>query len=223
VNYWTFRAARHVLKSVDLMYVSTTDYMMHTYAPDAEQSLAHLHQLDRLLGNIVDDHPKLELYLTADHGMNAKTTVLDPTRILAAAGIRGESVASVKDKHKVHHQDLGGCCYVYLDRPSDLRPAMEILRAARGIEEVHDGSAAAKQFHLRRDRIGDIVLLAAKDVAFGDLSVVKPDTKVRSHGSRHEQPVPLLIYGRKAAADALEYNLDLTRKLVLGDSVRESP
>ena len=36
VNYWSFRAARHILKkeSIDLMYLSTTDYMMHTYAPD---------------------------------------------------------------------------------------------------------------------------------------------------------------------------------------------
>src|SRR6185436_8984421 len=72
VNYWTFRAARHVLRSqgVDLLYLSTTDYMMHTYAAEQEQSLEHLHRLDGLLGDIVADHPKLDVFLTADHGMN---------------------------------------------------------------------------------------------------------------------------------------------------------
>ena len=59
VNYWSLRAARHVLKneSVDLMYLSTTDYMMHTYAAEEAPSLEHLHTLDKLLGDIVDDHP----------------------------------------------------------------------------------------------------------------------------------------------------------------------
>jgi phosphonoacetate hydrolase len=216
VNYWTFRAARHVLASqnVDLTYLSTTDYMMHTYTPDSEQSMAHLHQIDRLLGDIVADHPKLELLLTADHGMNEKNMVVDPTRILAEKSIRGESVAVVKDKHKIHHQDLGGCCYVYLDRPSDLPRATDALLAVKGIEEVHNGATAAKMFHLRQDRIGDLVLLAAKEVAFGDLSVVKPETRVRSHGSRHEEVVPMLVYGRKADADSLIYNFDLTRTLI---------
>jgi phosphonoacetate hydrolase len=39
VNFWTFRAARHVLKQGDiqLLYLSTTDYMMHTYPPTALQ------------------------------------------------------------------------------------------------------------------------------------------------------------------------------------------
>src|SRR5262245_32031913 len=33
VNYWSFRVARHLLKreSVDLLFLSSTDYMMHTY------------------------------------------------------------------------------------------------------------------------------------------------------------------------------------------------
>jgi hypothetical protein len=30
------------------LYLSTTDYMMHTYPPDAPQSLEHLHTLDRM-------------------------------------------------------------------------------------------------------------------------------------------------------------------------------
>ena len=45
VNYWSLRAARHVLKneSVDLMYLSTTDYMMHTYAAERRRSNIYIH------------------------------------------------------------------------------------------------------------------------------------------------------------------------------------
>ncbi|MBC7924475.1 MAG: alkaline phosphatase family protein [Bryobacteraceae bacterium] len=217
VNYWTFRAARHVLRTggADLLYLSTTDYMMHTYAPEQEQSQAHLHTVDRLLGDIVDDHPGLELFLTADHGMNAKTAVVDPAMLLAKKNIACEAIPIVKDKHKVHHQDLGGCSYIYLKQPDELQRAIDVLENSSGIEEVHTGRAAAESFHLRQDRIGDLVALAAKDVAFGDLRIAKPETKVRSHGSRHEQAVPLVAYNRTVSGADLNFNLDLTRKLLL--------
>ncbi len=220
VNYWTFRATRHALQSkgVDLLYLSTTDYMMHTYAPEQEQSLAHLHTLDKMLGDIVSDHPKLEVLLTADHGMNAKNTAIDPSLVLAAKSIRSEAIPIIRDKHKVHHQDLGGSCYVYLERQSDFQRAFDILQSTPGVEEVYGAKKAAEVFHLREDRIGDIFLLAAKNVAFGNLTVVKEDAKVRSHGSRHEDAVPILVYNRKANPASLDYNLDLTRKLTLEDS-----
>jgi phosphonoacetate hydrolase len=219
VNYWSFRAARHALaQGVDLLYLSTTDYMMHTYAPGQEQSLLHLHTLDKLLGDIVSDHPKLEVLLTADHGMNPKRTAIDPSKILAAKGIGSEAIAVIRDKHKVHHKDLGGACYLYLERSEDFRRAFDMLQAAPGVEEIYDARKAAELFHLRMDRIGDIILLAAKETAFGNLATVREDASVRSHGSRHEAAVPLLVYNRKVDPASLEYNLDLTRTLKLEDS-----
>ena len=150
VNYWTFRAARHALASenVDVMYLSTTDYMMHTYPPEHEQSLQHLHTVDKLLADILDDHPKLEIYLTADHGMNAKTEAIDPSRILAAKSIASESIPIIRDKHKTHHQNLGGACDVYLANAKDFSKAFDILKGTDGIEEIYDAKAAAKLFHL---------------------------------------------------------------------------
>ena len=47
----------------DLVYLATTDYMMHTYPPQDSRSLEHMHMLDQLLGEIVDTHPRLEVYL----------------------------------------------------------------------------------------------------------------------------------------------------------------
>ncbi len=220
VNYWTFRAARHLLKkeNIDLLYLSTTDYMMHTYAPAEEPSLRHLATLDRMLADLVDDHPKIELYLTADHGMNAKTEALDPALALKAKSIDAEAVPIIRDKHVTHHQNLGGACYVYLARSADLPKAIDTLKATAGVEEVYDAKTAAKSFHLHPDRIGDIFVLAAKHVALGSLQAMREPAKVRSHGSRHEAAVPLIVFGRKAAMRSYEYNVDLTRKLDLAAS-----
>jgi phosphonoacetate hydrolase len=216
VNFWTFRTARHVLResSVQLMYLSTTDYMMHTYAPASSQSLDHLHRLDGLLGDIVSDHPGIEVYLTADHGMNAKREAVDLARILRAGSVRAEAVPIIKDKHKVHHQNLGGACYIYLERPADLAKAADLLKTTQGVEDVYDTRTAARMFHLELSRIGDLFVLATKDAVFGDLDHPREPTTVRSHGSRHESQVPLVIYGRKVDIGRYEYNLDLTRHLL---------
>jgi len=217
VNFWTFRAARHLLKTgnVDLLYLSTTDYMMHTYAPEEEPSLRHLATLDKMLADIVDDHPKIELYMTADHGMNAKTEAVDLALALKSKSIEAEAVPIIRDKHVTHHQNLGGACYVYLKRIADLGKSIEALKATAGIEEVYDAKTAAKLFHLHPNRIGDIFVLAEKHVAMGDLSFLREPAKVRSHGSRHEASVPLIVFGRKAAMAGYEYNVDLTRQLDL--------
>lgn len=217
VNYWSFRVARHLLKheSTDLLYLSTTDYMMHTHAPDAAPSLEHLHTLDRMLGEIADDHPALEIYLTADHGMNAKTHALDPIRLLRAQKIDAAAAPIISDNHKVHHQDLGGTYYIYLKKAADTRPALDLLRQAPEVEEAYDGNSAARTFRLKRDRIGDLFILARKHMAFGDLPELRKTVSVRSHGSRHEASVPVVVHGRKFDLSRLEYSLELTRQLEL--------
>jgi phosphonoacetate hydrolase len=217
VNYWSLRVARHLLKreSVDLLFLSTTDYMMHTYAHNEAPSLEHLHTLDRMLGDILDDHPVIELYLTADHGMNAKTDALDPIRLLRAGGVEAAAAPLISDNHKIHHQDLGGSYYIYLRSTADLAKALDLLRTAPEMEEAFDRSTAARVFHLHRDRIGDVFVLARRDSVFGELPVVRKAVKVRTHGSRHEASVPLVAYGRKIDLSRYKYNLDLTRYLKL--------
>jgi len=217
VNYWTFRAARQILKndSVDLIYLSTTDYMMHTYGPQDSPSLEHLHRLDKMLADIVDDHPRIEIYLTADHGMNAKREGVNPALILQAKSISSVAIPIIRDAHTVHHNNLGGSCYVYLDRISDRAKAIDVLKQTEGVEEVYDSKQAAAEFHLHPGRIGDLFVLAKKDCVFGELENARESVKVRSHGSLHESRIPLLIYGAKAEMNRYSYNLDLTRNLML--------
>jgi len=216
VNHWVLRAARCLLRrqDIDWLYVSTTDYMMHTYPPEHGASLDHLHRLDRLIGDIVDEHPRLRLGLTADHGMNVKTRGIDPARVLARHGIAAEAVPIIRDKHVVHHGNLGGACYVYLGDPASLAAARDVLASEAGVEGIYSRAEAASLFRLRANRIGDLFLLGARDVAFGDLAVEREEVSVRSHGSRHEEPVPLLLYGEGVRGMRVEYNLDVTRALL---------
>lgn len=216
VNHWVFSAARQILRQsdVDWLYVATTDYMMHTFAPGEDASLDHLHRLDALLGEIVDDHPRLRLGLTADHGMNAKTRAIDISRLLAEHGISCEAVPIIRDKHVVHHKNLGGACYVYLHNLSQLQAARSVLAEELGVEEMYSRAEAAVAFRLRAERIGDLFLLAARDTVFGSLPETRMEVNVRSHGSRHEQAVPVLLFGAGPQAVSPEFNLDVTRTIL---------
>lgn len=217
VNYWSLRAARHLLKAegVDLLYLSTTDYMMHTYAPDAGPSQEHLHTLDKMIAAMLDDHPRIEFYLTADHGMNAKTRAVDPVRLLRAEGIEAAAAPLISDNHKIHHQDLGGSYYIYLRAAGTAEAAAAALKNAPEVEDVYTRAEAARRFRLHKDRIGDLFVLARKDAVFGELDSARKEVKVRTHGSRHEATVPLFVYGRRLDWTRYERSLDLTRHLKL--------
>lgn len=213
LNYWAFRATRHLLRNgYNFVFLSTTDYMMHTYAPEEAPSQQHMHEVDKLLGAIADDHPNVEIYFTADHGMNAKSKGLDLGRLLTREGVSAEAVPIIKDRYVKHHGNLGGSSYIYVKNASDVKKTTELLRAHSGIEQVLSNAEASAKFQLKSDRIGDLLVLAKKDWVVGDLDAVEEGVKVRSHGSMHESTVPILCYGRKVNAAAYEYNMDITRR-----------
>jgi phosphonoacetate hydrolase len=214
INFWSFRTARHFLNEGEcqLVYLVTTDYMMHTYAPSDERSLAHLNTLDDFLGQILNDHSDLEVYLTADHGMSAKRTAIDIGFLLASNAIEAEVVPIIRDRYVVHHQNLGGAGYVYLENASDLEEAFALLGETSGVEEIYGTREAAAEFNLHPDRIGDIFILGEQDVVFGDLGgMTRDEVDIRSHGSRHESTVPIICYGRNVDASLYQRSIDLTR------------
>jgi phosphonoacetate hydrolase len=217
INFWSARAARHFLNEGEcqLVYLVTTDYMMHTYPPSDERSLAHLHTLDQLLGQILNDHENLEVYLTADHGMSAKTTAIDIGFLLASNGIEAEVVPIIRDRYVVHHQNLGGAGYVYLEHENTIEDAFSILGEVAGVEEIYAKREAAAEFNLHPDRIGDIFLLGEQDMVFGDLGgQLRDGVDIRSHGSRHEATVPVVCYGRDVDESLYRRSIDLTRNFV---------
>ncbi len=213
INWWLLRAVHKVLRTEnpELVYCSTTDWVQHKYAPDENISQQHLEELDRIIGNIIDDDPQREIYITADHGMLEKTTAIDPGRVLTEHGIPANSIPIIKDRYVAHHSNLGGAAYVFLKDHTDLTRSIQILLDASGIEEVYSAEDAAGTFRLHRERIGDIFVLADKTTVFGELETSVEPTAVRSHGSRHESYVPIIGYNSPWSAADFEYNVDVGR------------
>jgi phosphonoacetate hydrolase len=139
--------------------------------------------------------------VVADHGMNAKSVNMDPARLLQEHGISSKMVASIKDEHVVHHQNLGGSAYIYV---SEAEKALAILREAEGVEAVYRRDEAVGEFRLMRERIGDLLLLADEDHTFGpNEEGVYRDIEIRSHGSLHENEVPFVLSSRYEVGEQL--------------------
>ena len=213
INWWLLRAVQYTLSKYDpqVVYCSTTDWVQHKFAPEAEMSQKHLSELDRIIGEIVDGNPEREIYITADHGMLDKSVALDPGRILTENGILADSIPIIKDRYVAHHSNLGGAAYIFLKDSKNIDSAVQILIETSGIEEVYTAEDASRIFHLHADRIGDIFVLADKDTVFGELEVASEPISVRSHGSRHESYVPIIGYNSPWSASDFEYNLDVGR------------
>ena len=213
INWWLLRALREVLREHDpqLAYCSTTDWNQHKYAPTEEHSLQHIAELDRLIGEIVDDNPEREIYITADHAMLPKNRALDPGRWLTEHGVPSSAIPIIKDRYVAHHGNLGGAAYVFLQKAGDLPKAIETLNVAPGVEEVYASDEAVHQFRLHPDRIGDIFVLADRDTVFGELTETETVVDIRSHGSRHESEVPVIGYNSPWKASDFAYNLDVGR------------
>ena len=102
VNLWLLRAARAVLEDQkpDLLYVTTTDYLQHKFAPEHAEAQEHHAALDAEIGKLVDSwmstHKDGAIFITADHGMRDKTRALDPGVILRNQGVARGS--------RAHHQ-----------------------------------------------------------------------------------------------------------------------
>ena len=198
VNRWVLDAGRFILsqQDFDLVYLTTTDYAMHSYAPDEPESARHIALLDEGVGMLVDAFPDAQFLITADHGMSSKTRMLHLPDSLARAGIKARAIPIIKDQYTVHHSNLGGCIYIHLDGRSDNpEAALEVLRNVEGVEEALSREEAARRFKLMPERIGDIMALGAHDIVFGDPSEVDLPNKLRSHGSTYELDVPVIVYG----------------------------
>ena len=227
VNGWVVEAASFIMsrcEDLDVVYISTTDYAMHTYAPEEPESQRHLSILDEAVGELVESYPDVTLLLTADHGMSRKRRMVDLESALERYGMRAVAVPIIKDRYTVHHSNLGGCSYVYVDyvdpgsgdrrgpKTGDaLVEALKVLGETPGVEEALSQEEAVDRFRLHRERIGDIVVMGEPDVVFGDPSETEMPPRLRSHASTHERQVPLLGYNGDFEGFSFQENRDLGR------------
>lgn len=187
----------------DLMYLSTTDYIQHKFAPGTDGANAFYAMMDSYLQQLED--MGCIIALTADHGMNAKTGMDGKPDVLylqdmldAWLGVtQARVILPITDPYVVHHGALGSYATIYLSPETDHAAIAERLRTMRGIQVVLTCEQAAERFELPPDRIGDLVVVSERFTVLGtaqsrhDLSGL--DVPLRSHGGISEQRVPLVL------------------------------
>lgn len=220
INHWLFRATQIVLNetNIELTYFHTTDFPMHMQPPWGEMSQFHLSEFDRMLGETLDAHPDLEVYMSADHGMNFKSLCLDLNKIMPRKGCDiFFAMSAERDPYVKHHRTFGGTAFVFLNSPNDYERAADIIRRLDGIEAVYDRYTAASKFELHADRIGDMMVTGDIDTVFGPLDndegIEELPAEFRTHGGTDEANVPLIVYNREVDPERwhqFKYNYHLT-------------
>jgi len=205
LSEFVFAAGVALMTSVrpDLMYLSTTDYVQHKFAPGTEGANSFYAMMDRYLGQL--DALGAVIGITADHGMNAKTDSLGAPNIVFlqdelddAFGLGVARVLlPITDPYVVHHGALGSFATVYVRDPQNLEAVTRSIASLPGVDEVITREKACERFELPPDRVGDLVVLGHRLSVLGT-SASKHDLSgltvpLRSHGGLSEQRVPLLF------------------------------
>ena len=183
----------------DFLYLSLTDYMQHTYAPDAPESLDFHAGIDHSIGRLLDLGARIGA--TADHGMNGKPNILYlETALHEQFGEGTRVVCPITDPYVVHHGALGSAVTVYVDDPARVPEIAEFVLARPGISEVYDRETASRKLELPGELIGDLYVLSGRDWVIGRTpahhDLAQLDGDLRSHGGRYEEMVPFAFSRR---------------------------
>ena len=205
LSEFIFAAGVKLMETVrpDLMYLSTTDYIQHKFAPGSDGANSFYAMMDKYWAQL--DALGAVIALTADHGMNAKHDAAgepniiylqdEMDRILSPGVAR--VILPITDPYVVHHGALGSYATVYLPDDADIDALKAELAAIEGIDAVYANEEGCARFDLATDRMGDLILVSSKHVVIGttasrhDLSGL--DVPLRSHGGVTEQQVPLIV------------------------------
>ena len=223
INHWLFKATQIVLNETDcdITYFHTTDFPMHMEPPSGDMSQFHLNEFDNLLGETLNEHPDLEIFMSADHGMNFKSRCYDLNKVMPNNGCDiFFAMSAERDPYVKHHRTFGGTAFVFLNSPSDFERAADVCRKLPGVEGVYDLYTAASKFLLHPDRFGDMLVTGDIDTVFGpldgDSGIEELPEGFRTHGGSDEANVPLIIYNHEVNIDQwhdYQYNFDLTREI----------
>lgn len=205
LSEFVFAAGVKLLKEFkpDIMYLSTTDYIQHKFAPDQQGALDFYAMFDRYLGEL--DELGAAIVVTADHGMKPKHNAAGEPNVIYAQDLMDEwlgkdaarVILPITDPYVVHHGALGSFATAYLPEGADKADIMARLDAIDDMILVVDKEEAIKRFELPADRIGDIVMISGETMTIGtsadrhDLAALKEP--LRSHGGLTEQEVPFIV------------------------------
>ncbi len=205
LSEFVFAAGVKILREQrpDVMYLTTTDYIQHKFAPEDAEAKAFYEMFDRYLGEL--DSEGAAIVVTADHGMKPKhdangdpnviyvQDLLDEWLGVAAARV----ILPITDPYVVHHGALGAFATAYLPDGADRAAILARLAERDELIAVLTREEAVAQFELPADRIGDIVMISGENMTIGtsanrhDLAAL--NEPLRSHGGLTEQEVPFIV------------------------------
>ncbi|TPJ65649.1 MULTISPECIES: phosphonoacetate hydrolase [unclassified Mesorhizobium] len=205
LSEFVFAAGVQLLKEFrpDIMYLTTTDYVQHKYAPGVPQANAFYEMFDKYLAEL--DALGAAIVVTADHGMKPKHKQDGSPDVVYVQDLLDEwlgkdaarVILPITDPYVVHHGALGSFATAYLPDGADQADIMARLAKIDGIMLVVDSPTACERFELPADRIGDIVLISTQNKTVGtsehrhDLAAL--NEPLRSHGGLTEQEVPFIV------------------------------
>ncbi len=205
LSEFVFAAGVKLLKEwkPDVMYLTTTDYVQHKYAPDEPEAKSFYEMFDRYLTEL--DALGAAIVVTADHGMKPKHLADGSPAVVYVQDLMDEwlgkdtarVILPITDPYVVHHGALGSFATVYLPQAADQGDVIAKLMNTHGITHVLTKAEAIDRFELPGDRIGDLVLVSGENICIGtsehrhDLAALKEP--LRSHGGLTEQVVPFIV------------------------------
>ncbi|TIN54750.1 MAG: phosphonoacetate hydrolase, partial [Mesorhizobium sp.] len=144
----------------DIMYLTTTDYVQHKYAPGVPQANAFYEMFDKYLTEL--DALGAAIVVTADHGMKPKHKADGSPDVVYVQDLLDEwlgkdaarVILPITDPYVVHHGALGSFATAYLPDGADQAGIMARLAKIDGIMLVVDSPTACERFELPADRIG---------------------------------------------------------------------
>jgi phosphonoacetate hydrolase len=204
----------------DIMYLSTTDYIQHKYAPGHEVANNFYTMFDKYIGDL--DNMGATLVITADHGMKPKSQndgspnaiFLQDHLDTAFSKNKTKVILPITDPYVVHHGALGSFATIYLENIGDVEAVIKEIKTIKDIEVVLSKKEACAIYNLPEDRTGDIICMSSEFMTIGsskekhDLSGL--NEPLRSHGGLHEREVPFIINKKMNQIDLNKqlYNYD---------------
>ncbi|TPI64949.1 phosphonoacetate hydrolase [Mesorhizobium sp. B3-1-3] len=205
LSEFVFAAGVQLLKEFrpDVMYLTTTDYVQHKYAPGVPQANAFYEMFDKYLAQL--DALGAAIVVTADHGMKPKHHADGSPNVVYVQDLLDEwlgkdaarVILPITDPYVVHHGALGSFATAYLPKGADREAVMKKLRKVEDIILVLGREEGCARFELPEDRMGDIILISGENKTIGTSehrhNLAALDEPLRSHGGLTEQEVPFIV------------------------------
>ena len=186
----------------NIMYLSTTDYIQHKYAPGNETANKFYAMFDKYIGLLNKEN--VSIIITADHGMKPKSKEDgSPNAIFLQDYLdkkfepnMAKVILPITDPYVVHHGSLGSFATIYLEDKSKVDSVVNAIKEIKDIEVVLTKDEGCSTYNLPPDRMGDIICMSSEFMTIGSSedkhNLSGLNEPLRSHGGLHEREVPFI-------------------------------